>query len=88
MKREAVNENVRFAALEKKKTFFSGSQNAKQTKPEESCLADHPDLLLARLVHQVSKRLLPGVHLDHLHPVDDLVHQSDPPVSLGGSFDP
>ena len=59
-----------------------------KTKPEERCLADYPDLFLAGFVHQVSKRLLPGVHLDHLHPVDDLVHQSDPPVSLGGSFDP
>ena len=62
-------------------------QNAK-TKPEERCLADYTDLVLAGLVHHAGKRLLPRVHLDHLHPVDDLVHQSDPPVSLGGSFDP
>ena len=45
-------------------------------------------LYLAGLMHQPCEGLLPGVHLDHLHPVDDLVHQSDPPVSLGGSFDP
>ena len=59
-----------------------------KTKPEERCLADYTDLVLAGLVHHAGKRLLPRVHLDHLHPVDDLVHQSDPPVSLGGSFDP
>ena len=85
MKRDAVKENVRLAALEKV-AFFSDLKN--QTQPEERRFADHLNLFLAGLVHQSAKRLLPGEHLDHFHAVDDLVHESDPPISLGGSFNP
>ena len=35
---------------------------------------------LSGLLNQLSEGLLPGVHLDHFHPVADLVHQPDPPV--------
>ena len=45
-------------------------------------------LYLAGLVHQPCEGLLPGVHLDHLHPVDDLVHQPDPLVCLAGGLHP
>ena len=86
MKRDAVKENVRLAALEK--VAFSRISKWKPNQPEERCFADHLNLFLAGLVHQSAKRLLPGEHLDHFHAVDDLVHESDPPISLGGSFNP
>ena len=44
-------------------------------------------MYLASLMHQPCEGLLPSVHLDHLHPVHNLVHQTDPSVSLAsGSY--
>ena len=51
-------------------------------------VSDHPDFLLPRLMDEVGKRLLPGVHLDHFHPVDDLVHEPDAPIGLARSPHP
>jgi hypothetical protein len=37
-------------------------------------------LLLSCFVDHLCERLLPAVHLDHLDPVDDLIHEPDPLV--------
>ena len=43
---------------------------------------------LSGLLNQLSEGLLPGVHLDHLHPVHNLVHQPDPSVRLASGSHP
>ena len=45
-------------------------------------------ILLSSLMHQACKGLLPGVHLDHLHPIHDLIHQPNALVCLPCSSDP
>ena len=45
-------------------------------------ISDHSNFLLPRLVDEVCKWLFPGVHLDHFHPIDNLVHESDATISL------
>ena len=42
--------------------------------------------LLSGFTNKESEGLLPAVHLDHLDPVDNLVHQSDSLVSLAGGL--
>lgn len=42
--------------------------------------------LLSSLRNQLGKGKLPGIHLDDLDAVDDLVHDSDTFVCLEGSF--
>ena len=43
--------------------------------------------LLSGFTNKEGEGLLPAVHLDHLDPVDNLVHQSDSLVSLAGGLD-
>ena len=51
-------------------------------------VSDHTNFFLPRLMDKVGKRLLPGVHLDNFHPVDNLIHQSDATVGLACSPHP
>ena len=50
--------------------------------------AGQPTALLSGLVNQEREGFLPAIHLDHLDPLDNLVHQADSPVSLAGSLHP
>ena len=51
-------------------------------------VSDHTNLLLPRFMDEVCKRLFPGVHLDHFHPIDNLVHKSDATICLASSANP
>ena len=41
----------------------------------------HPTLLSC-IMNMAGKRFLPSIHLDHLHPIHNLIHQPDPLVCL------
>ena len=43
---------------------------------------------LSRLPDELAERVFPGVHLDDLDAVDDLVHDADPTVGVGGRLHP